>query len=91
MPLPDGVTCKMAHFTRTGRIVLATDELFKEASWFAIMMGQGLEPTDYNPLLDSMAPEENQTHLLRVKQQISTALGAMSQHDDYIKKQLRLT
>jgi tryptophan 7-halogenase len=91
MPLPDAVTYKMAHFTRTGRIVLATDELFKEASWFAIMMGQGLEPTDYNPLLDSMAPEENQTHLLRIKQQISTALGAMAQHDDYIKKQLRLT
>jgi hypothetical protein len=44
MPLPDGVAYKMAHFTRTGRIVLTTDELFKEASWFAIMMGQGLQP-----------------------------------------------
>jgi tryptophan 7-halogenase len=89
MSLPDGMTYKSAHFTRTGRVVLAAEELFKEASWFAVMMGQGLEPTDYNPLLDSISPEQNRAHLLRVKQQISTALGAMAQHEDYIQKQLR--
>jgi tryptophan halogenase len=89
MSLPDGVTYKSAHFTRTGRVVLAPDELFKESSWFAVMMGQGLEPTDYNPLLDSISPEENRAHLLRVKQQISAALGTMSRHADYIQKQLR--
>jgi tryptophan halogenase len=89
MPLPEGLAYKMAHFTHTGRIVLATDELFKEASWFAVMMGQGLEPTDYNPLLDSLSPEENRTHLLRIEQQIATALGSMARHEDYIRKQLR--
>jgi tryptophan halogenase len=90
MSLPDAVSYKMAHFTRTGRIVLTTDELFKEASWFAVMMGQGLEPTDYNPLVDGISPEENQAHLLRIRQQISTALGAMARHEDHIRKQLRL-
>jgi tryptophan halogenase len=89
MSLPEGLTDKIAHFTHTGRIVLATDELFKEASWFAVMMGQGLEPTDYNPLLDSLTPEENRAHLLRIEQQIATALGPMARHEDYIRKQLR--
>jgi tryptophan halogenase len=89
MPLPDGVTEKMAHFTRTGRIVLATDELFKEASWFDVMMGQGLEPTDYNPLVDSISAEENRAHLARIEQQVATALGSMTRHEDYIRKQLR--
>ena len=91
MPLPDGVAYKMAHFTRTGRIVLTSDELFKEASWFAILFGQGLRPSDYNPLLDCILPEENRAHLARVKQQIATALGAMPRHEDYIQKQLALT
>jgi tryptophan 7-halogenase len=89
MPVPEAVAYKMAHFTRTGRIVLTTDELFKEASWFAVMMGQGLEPTDYNPLVDSLSPEENRTHLFGIRQQISMALGAMTRHEDYIRKQLR--
>jgi tryptophan halogenase len=78
----------MAHFTATGRIVLTTDELFKEASWFAVMMGQGLEPTDYNPLLDCIPPEENRAHLLRIRQQIVAALGTMPRHEDYISMAL---
>jgi tryptophan halogenase len=90
MSLPDEVVYKMAHFTRTGRVVLTTDELFREASWFAIMMGQGLRPADYNPLLDGISAEENRSHLARVKQQISTALGSMPPHDDYIRKAAKL-
>jgi tryptophan 7-halogenase len=89
MSLPEGLVYKMAHFTHTGRIVLATDELFKEASWFAVMMGQGLEPTDYNPLLDSLSAEENRAHLSRIEQQIATVLGSMTRHADYIRRQLR--
>ena len=53
------------------------------------MMGQGLEPTDYNPLVDSISPEENRAHLLRIEQQIATTLAAMARHEDYIRKQLR--
>jgi tryptophan halogenase len=88
MPLPETVRYRMSHFTRTGRIVLNTDELFKEASWFAVMMGQGLEPTDYHPLLDSSSPEENRAHLSGIKQQVSRALAVMARHEDYIRKQL---
>jgi tryptophan halogenase len=90
-PLPEALAYKMAHFTHTGRIVLTTDELFKEASWFAVMMGQGLEPTDYNPLLDSLSAEENRAHLSRIEQQIATVLGSMTRHEDYIRRQLRQT
>ena len=89
MALPEALTYRMAHFTRTGRIVLTTDELFKEASWFAVMMGQGLEPADYNPLVDGISPEENRAHLSRIQQQIAAALGPMTRHEDYIRKQLR--
>jgi tryptophan halogenase len=88
MALPEALADKMAHFTHTGRIVLGTDELFKEASWFAVMMGQGLEPTDYNPLADAIAAEENRAHLARIEEQISKAVGAMPRHEDYIRKQL---
>jgi tryptophan halogenase len=86
MSLPEAVGERMAHFTPTGRIVLTTDELFKEASWFAVMMGQGLQPTDYNPLVDSISSEENRAHLARIEQQIAMALGGMMRHEDYIRK-----
>ena len=89
MSVPDSVASRMAHFAHTGRIVLTTDELFKEASWFAVMMGQGLNPADYNPLADTISAADNRTHLLRIEQQIAAALNGMPLHDDYIRKQLR--
>jgi tryptophan halogenase len=89
MAIPDSLSYKMTHFTHSGRIVLATDELFKEASWFAVMMGQGLQPIDYNPLLDTVSAEENRVHLGRIEQAIAAAARAMTSHEDYIRKQLR--
>lgn len=86
--MPDGPAYKAAHFTRTGRIVRGTEELFKEASWFAVMTGQGLLPTDYNPLLDSISDEENRVHLQSIKQQISAAVASMEGHEDHIQRQL---
>jgi tryptophan halogenase len=89
MAIPESLACKIAHFTHTGRIVLATDELFKEASWFAVMMGQGVEPTDYNPLLDTLSADENRAHLGRVELQIGAAVGTMVRHEEYIRNQLK--
>jgi tryptophan halogenase len=89
MAIPESLACKIAHFTHTGRIVLATDELFKEASWFAVMMGQGVEPTDYNPLLDTLSADENRAHLSRVELQIGAAVGTMVRHEEYIRNQLK--
>ena len=88
MPVPDSVSYRMTHFEHTGRIVLATDELFKEASWFAVMMGQDLRPTDYNPLLDTISAAENRAHLARIEQQIGAAVETMPLHEDYIRKHL---
>jgi hypothetical protein len=50
------------------------------------MLGQGLHPADYNPLVDSISSEENRAHLARIEQQIAVALGAMTRHEDYIRK-----
>jgi len=88
-PAPEGLAYKAAHFTHTGRIVLQPEELFKEASWFAVMRGQGFVPSDYNPLLDCISDADNRSHLLHVKQQISAALTSMPRHEEYIQRGLR--
>ncbi|HTY48097.1 MAG TPA: tryptophan halogenase family protein [Steroidobacteraceae bacterium] len=89
MAPPDSLVSRLSHFTRSGRIVLGTDELFKEASWFAVMIGQGLRPGDYNPLLDCISAEDNRAHLQRIRRQISAALATMGRHEDHLQAQLR--
>jgi tryptophan halogenase len=84
MRLPDSLLYKEEHFSRSGRIVLSSDELFKDASWFAVLTGQGHEPRDYNPLVDSMSSEENAAYLQRIKSTIQAAVAKMADHSSFL-------
>ncbi|MDZ5649800.1 tryptophan halogenase family protein [Nitrospirillum sp. BR 11828] len=86
MAVPEGLTWKERHFTRTGRIVLSTDELFREASWFAVMMGQGLRASDYNPLLDTLPAADNIAYLQRLREQMAKAVATLPSHDAYLRR-----
>jgi tryptophan halogenase len=84
MRLPESLNYKEEHFSRSGRIVLSSDELFKDASWFAVLIGQGHRPRDYNPLIDSMNSEDNLLYLRRIKASIKMAASKMSDHVSFL-------
>jgi len=88
MPLPDSLIYREEQFRRTGRIVLGTDELFREASWFAVLMGQGVLPRDYNPLADTFGADANLRHLAAVKQAIAAAVPHAPTHLDALQRRL---
>lgn len=77
MPIPDSLAYRIEQFRASGRIMLTTDELFRDASWFAVMDGQGLSATDYNPMIDTMSAEANARHLQQVRGAISQAAGQL--------------
>ena len=54
MTVPDSLAYRFEQFLASGRIMLSSDELFRDASWFAVMDGQGLRPRDYNPMVDTV-------------------------------------
>jgi tryptophan halogenase len=80
MPLPESLTYKEEHFARSGRIVLSSDELFKDASWFAVLVGQGHQPKDYNPLIDSIDSRENLAYLRRIRENVRLTADKMPAH-----------
>jgi tryptophan 7-halogenase len=80
MELPPSLLRKEELFRRSGRIVLSAEELFRDASWFAVLLGQGHQPRDYNPLIDSIASAENLGHLRRVKEEIRQIVARMPVH-----------
>jgi tryptophan halogenase len=91
MSLPDTLVYREEQFERTGRIVLKTDELFREASWFAVMMGQGVDPRDYNPLMDSYTQADNDQHLARIRAEIAAAAARMPSHEEAIRQRMQAT
>jgi tryptophan halogenase len=83
MLLPESLIHKEELFARSGRIVLSSDELFKDASWFAVLIGQGHQPRDYNPLVDTMNAEENAAYLRRIKASFQIAAAKMPAHETF--------
>jgi tryptophan halogenase len=67
MEIPETLARKIAHFEQSGRIVLTSDELFRDASWFAVLDGQGVVPRDYNPMIDGAGSADNLRHLEAVR------------------------
>jgi tryptophan halogenase len=88
MALPAGLIYKEEQFARSARIVLSSDELFKETSWFAVLVGQGHVPRDYNPLIDVYDSAANNAHLDRIKAEISRIAAKMPTHESRLQAAL---
>ncbi|WP_268796204.1 tryptophan halogenase family protein [Sphingomonas sp. Leaf412] len=82
MPLPDTLLAREAQYRRSGRIILDADDLFREASWLAVLNGQGIEATDYNPLADALDPATNIAQVRQVADVIARAAPTLPRHDD---------
>jgi tryptophan halogenase len=85
-PLPEELAYKEQQFARTGRIVLSTDELFRDSSWFAVLIGQGHVAEDYNPLIDSIDAGANLAYLQRMKSQIRATAATLPTHESVLAR-----
>jgi tryptophan halogenase len=73
--LPDTLAYKVDQFRISGRIMLGPEDLFRDASWFAVMSGQGIRAEDYNPMLDAMPEAANRQHLEAVRKAIAQSVA----------------
>ena len=86
MSVPDTLTRKMELFGSTGRLFRYDDELFTDASWTAVMIGQGLIPERYDPLADTVADRDIRDMVGRMSDAFQQAARAMPTHEAYIAR-----
>lgn len=86
MKIPQRLASKMATFADTAAVFNDNNDIFRDASWLQVMMGQGSYPKDYHPAAKVLKKEE----LLRIFEQIRDAknqpLAQFMPHDDYLLK-----
>ncbi|MBE7218705.1 MAG: tryptophan 7-halogenase, partial [Caulobacteraceae bacterium] len=70
---PETLAYKLDQYRGSGRIMLAPEELFRDASWFAVLTGQGVHARDHTPLIDATPPEENLRQLAAIRAAIAGA------------------
>jgi tryptophan 7-halogenase len=65
MDIPDTLTAKIEQFRAAAYIHREHEELFTEVGWMQVLIGQGIEPTGWNPLANAM-PEAQLAEFLEV-------------------------
>lgn len=85
MAVPDSLTHKMELFASSGRIGRDTDDLFREASWVQVMLGQGAMPDRYDPMASGLSDQQLGEFLGNVRKLIERAVGGLPSHEDYLQ------
>ncbi|WP_371395374.1 tryptophan halogenase family protein [Fretibacter rubidus] len=84
MAIPDSLQYKIDHFRDSGRVVSSERELFKNPSWIAVYIGQGIIPKRA-PIMTQMrgnVPAEDR--MKGIHSAMRDAANAMSPHDAFI-------
>jgi tryptophan halogenase len=84
MEVPDSLTHKMELFASSGRIGRDADDLFREASWVQVMLGQGIVPEGSDPMAGAITDAQLAEFLGNVRALIERAVGGLPTHEQYL-------
>jgi tryptophan 7-halogenase len=89
MAVPPRLRDKLALFRDTGLLVQDPFDIFKDASWLQVLVGQGLLPNDLHPIAASIPANELAGVLAEMAAGKAQGLAGLLPHDDYIAAAMR--
>ncbi len=89
MSLPDSLEHRIDLFKQTGRVFQMPDELFSENSWVQVMLGQGVTPEQYHPIVNMMSDRELEGFLREIKRNVKAKVGQLPEHSAFINHYCR--
>ncbi len=84
MILPDSLSSRIALWREQGRIVQEGKELFTEAAWQQVLIGQGIVPAAPHPLTAQLSPAELAGFMATTRRSVAASASAMPAHADFI-------
>jgi tryptophan halogenase len=86
MPIPDSLAERIELFRERGQLVIHPDEMFTPTSWLAVLLGQGVQPQGYTPLVAGQDSRAIADGFRNMKALIARRVDAMPSHADYMKR-----
>jgi tryptophan halogenase len=83
-PIPDTLRNKLDLFRNRSLVFRVDDELFLEPSWVAVLMGQGILPSSYDPVADATDAATLERLMRNMRDAIRRACDAMPTHAQFI-------
>jgi tryptophan halogenase len=87
MKIPDSLRRRLNLFGASGRYFRGEYELFDEVNWTAVLIGQGLIPAAYDPLVDVINQAEFQQLMRGMRDTFQRAAAHMPLHADFVNQQ----
>ncbi|WP_331347032.1 tryptophan halogenase family protein [Cellvibrio sp. UBA7661] len=84
MPVPDTLRHRMEMFSESGMVFLGGDELFRTNGWAQVLIGQGITPRSYQPIIDNMADDEFKNYMKGFRNHIAKNLELLPRHEEFI-------
>jgi tryptophan halogenase len=86
MSIPGSLADRIALFRDSGRFLRTADEFFALTSWVQVMVGQGIVPATWHPLVDVVPDAELAKLGESVRGVISSCVAAMPMHEHFIDR-----
>ena len=84
MDIPDTLKHRIELFRQAGRVFKIPTELFGENSWIQVMLGQGLVPEQYHPIVNMMSDEELGRFLAGIHDAVDKITSQLPDHQRFI-------
>jgi tryptophan halogenase len=89
MDVPERLRDKIKLFRATGRLFQDPNDIFKDASWLQVLVGQGVMPVDHHPIAAAFSPDELTSALSEMAAAKLKGLEGFVSHDDYLAAAVR--
>ena len=86
MEIPDDLKHRIALFKDFGRSNQVEGELFRLDSWTQVMLGQGIMPSSYHPIVELMPERDLQHFLNSIAVDVDNSIAKMSKHHEFVNK-----
>ena len=83
MSIPDSLAGRIDQFRNKAR-VFADAELFNTVSWVSVMLGQGIVPDEYEPVVDGLDERKVADALEQMRAAIVEIAGRLATHEEFI-------
>ncbi len=85
MSIPDSLKHRLDLFIENSHVYKHERDLFGVSSWVQVMLGQGILPKRYHPIVDLMGEEELKNFLATIRLQVSESVNEWPHHADFIR------
>jgi len=91
MDVPESLRGYIELFRNSGRFFRDGDEMFAITSWVQVMIGQGILPQRYHPVVDQLSAKELDDLVGNVRKVVATCVDAMPLHQAFIDRYCKAT